>query len=211
MKHALPTNRGGIMEGLDARSRQRLDRYVALLAEWKGVTNLISDSAFREIWGRHIPDGLRLYELFPTKLQWLDIGSGAGLPAIVVSALIADRPEARVYCIESDGRKCAFLRNVARELRLPMKVLNTRAEAVKRGDLGPIEIVTAKAFASISHILKLADPFLAEGATIVLPRGEGSRSEIEELDRIRYESVIHHGPARDNGFFLEIRRGNSRS
>lgn len=196
-----------VKDSLAPKARLRLETYVDHLDRWRGVTNLISASAFQEIWSRHIADGVFLHGLFAGATKWLDFGSGAGLPAIVLGALLAETPGAQVHCVESDGRKCAFLRSVAREIDIPVKVHNIRAELVTRSLTGPIDVLTAKAFASVDRLLELGGRYLEDGSVMILPRGKTSRAEIEEVDPMRYETRVHDDPAGNGGFFLEIRRG----
>ena len=184
----------------------RLRRYVELLDKWRRVTSLISPAAFEVIWNRHILDSIYLQRCFPSKLKWLDLGSGAGLPSVVISILLAEEPFAQVHCVESDGRKCSFLRAVANDLSLPVKVHNVRAETLSSNDFGEIDVVTARAFSSMQRIWELSEKFVQSGATLALPRGESSRSEIVSAEASRYHVAVHDNPAANGGFFLEVRR-----
>ena len=88
--------------------------YVDLLARWRKTTNLISESTFASVWTRHIADSAQLLALAPGAIRWVDMGSGAGFPGLVIAIQLAGVPGAVVHCIESDQRKCAFLREAAR-------------------------------------------------------------------------------------------------
>ena len=92
----------------------RLAAYVDLLARWRKTTNLIAGSTFPSVWTRHIADSAQLLALAPTARRWIDMGSGAGFPGLVIAIQLADVPGAVVHCIESDQRKCAFLREAVR-------------------------------------------------------------------------------------------------
>ena len=94
--------------------QRRLIAYVELLDKWRNVTNLMSAASFDAIWTRHIEDCLQLSYLAPSALRWLDIGTGAGLPGLIIAIQLADIPGALIDCVESDARKCAFLRETAR-------------------------------------------------------------------------------------------------
>ena len=100
--------------GADSRMEARLDTYVDLLARWRKATNLISESAFSQVWARHIADSAQLLAFAPLARRWVDLGSGAGFPGMVIAIQLAEIEGAEVHCIESDQRKCAFLRAVAR-------------------------------------------------------------------------------------------------
>src|ERR1700753_1048142 len=91
--------------------------YVQLLARWAPVTNLVSRSEIGAFWSRHIENCASLTQMAPNALRWLDVGSGAGLPGIVVSIQLANAGAAGacVHLVESDTRKCVFLREIGRK------------------------------------------------------------------------------------------------
>lgn len=192
-----------VIDTLPEQSVARLRSYVALLDKWRRITNLISDRSFDEVWSRHIEDSIFLSKVCPTARRWLDIGSGAGFPSIVLGVILADHQDAQIHCVESDGRKCAFLRTVAAELCIPIKVHNARAESVTVRDTGRIDALTARAFSTIGHILALGEDYLSQGAIAVLPRGKTSVGEVESLDAKRYAISVNSGPG--GGAILTIR------
>jgi 16S rRNA (guanine527-N7)-methyltransferase len=175
-----------LVDGLPQVSIDRLHSYVRLLDRWRKVTNLVSERSFAEVWSRHIEDSIQLQLARPTALRWLDIGSGAGFPAVVIATLLAGRQGAEVHCVESDGRKCAFLRAVVEDLRIPVKVYNARAETVSIAQTGSVDAITARAFSSVDMILALTQDYLENGAVAVLPRGKTWPREVETLDPRRY-------------------------
>jgi len=191
------------LDTLPQSSVERLQNYVALLDKWRRITNLISDRSFDEVWSRHIEDSILVANACPTARRWLDIGSGAGFPGVVLGAILADQQDAKVHCVESDSRKCAFLRTVADELCIPIKVHNVRAEAITLTETGPIDALTARAFSTIDHILALGEDYLAKGAAAVLPRGKTYTREVETLDAKRYAIIVNPGPG--GGVILTIR------
>jgi 16S rRNA (guanine527-N7)-methyltransferase len=105
--------------------------------------------------------------------------------------------------VESDGRKCAFLRAAVRELEVPVRIHNIRAEALNRAKIDEIEVVTARAFSSMANILRLSSLFVAKGAVAVLPRSESSIAEVEELDSTRY--MVHIDAKRSDARGVIIR------
>src|SRR5579875_674638 len=164
---------------IDPRVTARLEAYVAMLDKWSFVTNLISPQAFQRIWSYHVPDGLQLKREYPNAQHWLDIGSGAGLPAAIIAAELADQVDAEVHCVERDGRKCTFLRSVATEVGLPLKVHHVDIESLDPESIGEIDVVTSRAFSSIPLLLRYCDPFLRRGAAAVFPRGQKYSEEIK--------------------------------
>jgi 16S rRNA (guanine527-N7)-methyltransferase len=198
--------RHGLRYDVPPKAVERLEIYITMLDRWRRVTNLISDAGFTDVWRRHIADGLFLQSIFEQSLRWLDIGSGAGFPSVVVASVLADVQNAEVHCVESDKRKCTFLREVADKLRLPIRVHNVRAELIAVADTGAIDVVTARAFSSASNILALTDEFLSQGALAALPRGKTWTREIETIDRERYRVSTRPVPDSDDGVVVVIEK-----
>ncbi|MGB7974783.1 MAG: 16S rRNA (guanine(527)-N(7))-methyltransferase RsmG [Roseiarcus sp.] len=161
-------------------TEDRLALFVELLDRWRRKTNLISNSTFPSVWTRHIADSAQLSALAPDAKRWVDMGSGAGFPGLVIAIQLADVPGAVVHCIESDGRKCAFLREAARTTGAAAQIHPVRVEAIAES-LGAVDAVTARAFAPLPLTLKLARPWMARGAVAVFPRGESAKDQIAAL------------------------------
>jgi 16S rRNA (guanine527-N7)-methyltransferase len=162
-------------------TEDRLAAFVDLLDRWRRKINLIADSTFPSVWTRHIADSAQLIALAPDARRWLDMGSGAGFPGLVIAIQLADLPGAMVHCIESDGRKCAFLREAARATGAAAEIHPMRVEAIAPESLGAVDAVTARAFAPLPLTLKLAKPWMERGAIAVFPRGESARDQIATL------------------------------
>ena len=162
-------------------TEDRLAAFVDLLDRWRRKINLIADSTFPSVWTRHIADSAQLIALAPDARRWLDMGSGAGFPGLVIAIQLADVPGAMVHCIESDGRKCAFLREAARATGAAAEIHPMRVEAIAPESLGAVDAVTARAFAPLPLTLKLAKPWMERGAIAVFPRGESARDQIATL------------------------------
>lgn len=189
---------------IDPPAHERLQRYVQLLDKWRRITNLISDDSFSDIWKRHILDAIHLQHQRPTARRWLDIGSGAGLPGVVIATLLTNDAGARVHCVEIDRRKCAFLREVASQLSLPLKVHNTLAEDMAQSVGVDVDVVTARAFSSLDRILRLTEPQLNNGAVAVLPRGRNAYDEVARLDPALYSFSVVPNPTPGDGVFVQI-------
>jgi len=155
--------------------------FVDLLDRWRHKTNLIADSTFARVWTRHIADSAQLIALAPEARRWLDMGSGAGFPGLVIAIQFAGVPGAIVHCVESNRRKCAFLSEAARATGAAAVIHAARVEAIEPKSLGPVDAVTARAFAPLPLALKLARPWLERGAVAVFPRGESARDQIAAL------------------------------
>ena len=128
---------------------ERLERYVELLLKWQRALNLIGQNTTRNIWRRHILDSGQLMAHLPTTSgPVVDIGSGAGLPGMVLA--IMGVPQ--VHLIESDSRKCAFLHEASRLTETAVQIHNSRVETAK---IGPAAIVTARAVAPLKRLIEL--------------------------------------------------------
>ena len=165
---------------LDAVMEERLAAYVGLVRKWQPVKNLVAPSTLPDIWRRHVADGAQAFAALPSARRWLDIGSGAGFPGLVTAILLAGVEGGSVTLVESNGRKAAFLQAVARELKLPAKIVSDRIESLPER-LSPIEnrfdAVSARALASLDRLLDYAEPWLSAGATGVFHKGQDFAAE----------------------------------
>lgn len=187
---------------LSPAAQARLSAYVALLEKWQPVKNLVAPSTLADVWRRHVADSAQAVAAAPDVRRWLDLGSGAGFPGLVTAALLADEAGAEVTLIESNGRKAAFLRTVARELALPATVISERIESLaQRIGTGPgvVEAVSARALAPLPRLLELAAPWLTAGAIGVFHKGQDFVSECAVatqswmFDLVEHQSVIEGG------------------
>jgi 16S rRNA (guanine527-N7)-methyltransferase len=106
-------------------THERLIAYCHQIEKWNKTINLVSKSSVDQIWQRHLLDSAQIYRFGAPVGLWLDIGSGGGLPGVVMSILGAD-----VVLVESDQRKATFLRETARVLGLKLRVVNDRVESI---------------------------------------------------------------------------------
>ncbi|MDX2157820.1 MAG: 16S rRNA (guanine(527)-N(7))-methyltransferase RsmG [Hyphomicrobiaceae bacterium] len=170
----------------------RLEVYATTLALWQKRINLVAPATLNDVWHRHIADSAQLLKLAPADARtWIDLGSGAGFPGLVVAILLADDParELRVTLVESDQRKCAFLAEVVRKAGLgpglSVDILCARIEAAAtRARLATGDVVSARALAPLGRLLELASPLLGSGSTGLFPKGRSAESEIEEAKRV---------------------------
>ncbi len=134
---------------------RKLDILVDELGRWQTIKNLVGPGTLAEVWTRHIADSLQLLAIEPQALRWADLGSGAGFPGLVLAIALAERAGAHVHLVESNSRKCAFLRHVARLAGAPATIHEARIEAVVSGLAGAVEIVTARALAPLARTRRL--------------------------------------------------------
>ena len=184
---------------------EALDRFVALVGKWQTAENLISPNSLPEIWRRHVADSAQLVGLFPEVSRWLDLGSGGGFPGIVVAALMLGRPDGHVDLVESNTRKCAFLRQAIRETGVPARVREGRIEDVIADWREPVGMITARALAPLDRLLGLADPLLAGGGRAAFHKGQDFEREIAEASRSwSIDLVKHKSRIDEKGVILEI-------
>src|SRR5579872_1326838 len=156
----------------------RLTVYAALLRKWKMTINLVASSTLPYIWTRHFADSLQVQAALPQARVWADLGSGAGFPGLVTAIRLADEPGAKVHLIESDQRKCAFLREVSRETQAPAVVHQGRIEEVLPSIKEKIDAVSARALAPLPQLIGYAAEALDKGAVGVFLKGEHADDEL---------------------------------
>ena len=156
-------------------SRETLDRlkiYADLLVKWQAKINLVGPATIPDLWRRHMLDSAQLAAHLPEG-PILDLGSGAGFPGLVL-AILRGGP---VHLVESDVRKCAFLREAARVTGADVVIHNSRIESLEKF---PISAITARALAPLSKLLEWADSFLEEGVQCLFLKGRACEEELTE-------------------------------
>ena len=194
--------------GLTNVSREtvgRLTVFVAELTKWQRVKNLVGPTALDEIWTRHVADSAELVRVAPAAHRWLDLGSGAGFPGIVLAILLADPEGARVELVESNTGKCAFLREMVRELGIPARVNNERIEDFVADWPEPMDAISARALAPMPHLVGWLAPLLDKGAVAFLHKGLEFESEWAATpDRARFDLVQHRSRI-GSGVIVELK------
>jgi 16S rRNA (guanine527-N7)-methyltransferase len=156
----------------------RLDRFVDLLLQWQASTNLVAASTLPQLWTRHIADSLQLLPLSPDARHWVDLGSGGGFPGLVIACALAGAPGATVHLVESNLKKAAFLREAVRITGAPAKVHAMRIEDFVDRFAEPVEIVTARALATLEKLIESAYPLLKRGAQALFLKGRDVEVEL---------------------------------
>lgn len=155
----------------------RLETHARLLGEWSERMNLVGPRELEAFWSRHALDSAQVVALAPDAARWVDLGSGAGFPGLVIAAFLAERPGASMHLVESTGKKAAFLRAVAEAAGLPVKVFNERIEVFGAGQ-GPYDVVTARALAPLPRLIPYAKPILDRGAIGLFHKGADLDAEL---------------------------------
>ena len=161
---------------------ERLRLYADLLRVWNPSAGLVAKSTLPELWTRHFLDSAQLLKAAPnSEVRWIDLGTGGGLPGLVLAILcIEHRPSDEFVLVESNSRKCEFLKTVCRETGVRVKILHDRAE---RLEPQAADVATARALSSLSQLLFFASRHLVEGGMALFLKGSGRQSEIEEAKR----------------------------
>jgi 16S rRNA (guanine527-N7)-methyltransferase len=159
----------------------RLDRFVELLLRWQGTTNLIASSTIAHLWTRHVADSLQLLDLAPAARVWVDVGSGAGFPGLMIACALASKSGAMVHLVESNAKKAAFLREAQRVTGAPATVHGERIEDFAARFRGRAEIISARAVAPLKSLLDQCFPLLGKSdATGLFPKGQNAELELAE-------------------------------
>jgi len=199
------TRYGDIPEGsalLDDVSRETRDDLalvVEALGQWQRAKNLVGPKTLDEVWTRHVADSLQLFHLEPRARRWLDLGSGAGFPGLVIAIMLKSRSgpvsqdatpddasgdmagnQYGVHCVESNARKCAFIRHAARITGAPVVVHHARIEDIIAEFVGQVDVVTARALAPLPKLLAWTSPLLKTGVTGLFPKGDQVEAELTE-------------------------------
>lgn len=181
---------------------ERLNLYESLLRVWQKRINLVANATLEELWGRHFFDSAQLLPLIPAEARsFVDLGSGGGFPGLVLAIMMADLDRSgersdggvaagaanvrservrRVVLVESDQRKGAFLREVARQCGVAVEILSARIENPEtQVRLGQVDCVTARALAPLDRLLGLAAPLFGERTVGLFLKGQSATAEVE--------------------------------
>lgn len=162
----------------DAAAATRLEVLVALLAEENERQNLVSSASLAEVWRRHIADSAQLLAHVPRETcgPWLDLGTGAGFPGLVVAAL---RPECEVLLVESRKRRVEWLERARIAMGLTcVTVIGSRLELV---ETRKVRTISARAFAPLPRLVDLSARFSTAETVWLLPKGRSAQQELDEL------------------------------
>ncbi len=162
---------------------ERLDGLIDRLLAAQHTMNLIAASTVPQVWTRHVADSLQLLALAPDARRWVDLGSGAGFPGLVIAAVLADAPGAAVHLVESTRKKATFLADTAAALNLPVTVHPERIEDFAVANRVSFDVVTARAVAPLPKLLGYAIPLLKRGTVGLFPKGQDVEAELTEASR----------------------------
>lgn len=180
-----------------------LERYRSYLIDWNQRMNLVGPATLDVFWSRHAWDSAQILPLAPEAKTWADLGTGAGLPGIVLAILRKGDPSFHVHLVDSLAKRCRFLTEVVTALDLPATVYNSRAEDLSL----PVDIVTARACAPLSRLFGYAQPYLKRGAIALFLKGQDVASELEEATKSwTFEADVLPSLSDARGRIVRVRR-----
>lgn len=186
---------------MNASREAKLARYGELVRRWNPRINLIARNTVEDLETRHIRDSLQLDDLVPpVSGTWLDIGSGGGLPGLILATC---RPQTAFRLVDSDSRKVAFLQTVIRELSLP----NCVAEAARIENLAPAEALSlsARALAPLDRLMPYLARHLAPEGTAWLMKGRNWQTELASAGSSWcFELQVHPSKTEEGAAILQI-------
>lgn len=166
---------------------ERLREYQRLVVAENSLQNLVSRGTIDGFWPRHVLDSAQLVRFEPRPgARWIDLGSGAGLPGVVIACLI----EGPVTLVEPRALRADFLRRVVESLGLSAEVIQSRAESVA----GRFDVVTARAVAPLAKLLHLSQSFSTTNTLHLFLKGKSARIELAEARR-EWQGEFHVEPS----------------
>jgi 16S rRNA (guanine527-N7)-methyltransferase len=158
----------------DAQGFARLHAFIGMLEAENRQQNLISSASLDSVWQRHIADSLQLLLHVPRETgAWLDLGSGAGMPGLVLAIA---RPDLPMHLVESRKKRVTWLESVAAHFELAnCRVHGSRLESVESAPMG---VICARAFAPLEKLLSLSARFSTHDTVWLLPKGRSAAQEL---------------------------------
>jgi 16S rRNA (guanine527-N7)-methyltransferase len=192
-------------QDVSRETRQRIEIFINLLVKWNARMNLVGSGEMARLRERHIADSLQLLRFIPPAARsFLDIGSGAGFPGLILAMALQDRDGAKFTLIESNGKKCAFLREAARVAHIQVQVLNRRIETFEPGEL-MVDVLSARALAPVDKLVQFARPFLGINSRCLFLKGQYVDEELTKASKCwNIKSEIHSSQTDPSGKILVI-------
>lgn len=170
------------------REMVQLERFAKLLLAEAQQQSLIARSTFDRVWSRHIVDSAQLVVMAPAEGLWLDVGSGGGLPGIVV-AILRDTP---LVMVEPRRKRADFLRAAISELGCGQA--EVAQQSIQNHDGAAPAVVSARAVASLSEIFDWTKPIVSRETLYLLPRGQNAAEDLE-IARGAWHGRFHVEPS----------------
>ena len=174
--------------------KENFEKYIEKLVKWQKAINLISPKTIPNLWERHFLDSLYLYDFVKEKQNIFDIGSGAGFPGMVLSVAGIKN----ITFIESDERKCFFLKEIKKDYSLNCEILNDRVENINK----KANTIIGRAFAPLDRFLNLCENLISKDTEIFLLKGININEEINiTKNNWNFDYSLYK---KQNGFIIKI-------
>ena len=156
-----------------------LCEYEAMLSKWNSKINLISKNTFTDIWNRHFLDSGQIIKYVDaSRKRWVDLGSGAGFPGLVVALLLRDRKiDCEVILVEKSTKKVFFLNEIIRKFDLNVKVINNDIRTI---DPLKADVITARAFSELNNLIQIAHIHGRDSGICLFLKGENYLVELDK-------------------------------
>ena len=160
----------------DPAAMENVEEFISLLAAENMRQNLISTKSLEFVWQRHIADSLQLFAHVSREASpWMDLGSGAGMPGLVLAIA---RPDLKIHLVESRKKRVVWLESVVSHFGLAnCHVHGSRLEGV---ETAPMQVICARAFAPLEKLLNLSARFSTQQTVWLLPKGRSAGQELAE-------------------------------
>ena len=182
----------------------RIAAYRTLLDKWNKAINIVSPKTLPESWERHFIDSAQISQYIPQNIKtYADLGCGGGFPGLVIAMM---RPEIDIHLVESDERKCQFMRTVSRETSLNNVTIHTQRIESAINDISP-EFITARALASLEALFDYIYPWIEQNPNIQMAfmKGQKASEEIADAEkRYNFDVQQHKSITDDSASILTI-------
>ncbi len=195
------TNLSGVL--VSRETLERLRDFEELFKHWNKSINLAAPSTLADFWKRHVLDSIQIWRYRQGAKNWLDLGSGGGLPGVIIG-ILAVGEDLHVTLVESNNKKAAFLRTCVSRYGLPVDVLTKRIENVDTKNT--VDVISARALADLNMLLTMSSRCLGPGAGRALyHKGRDYAAEIVEArDRWAFDLIEHQSVVDPMSRILEI-------
>lgn len=188
----------------------QFDVYASLLQRWQSHHNLVGASTVADLWRRHFLDSLQLAAFAPeapaSDRSWVDMGAGAGFPGLALAIYFRHTSGFRMYLVESNAKKCSFLREAIRLTGAPATPVEARLERLSPADFaGPVAVISARALAPLPRLFELAGAISSPQTKYLLLKGQDVDNELTHAAKCwNMRSIKHQSRADPAGYVLEI-------
>ena len=196
--------------GVSRETLDRLQSYRDLLLHWNQRINLVGPATLDHFWARHALDSAQiLMQARRGDRRWVDFGSGAGFPGLVIAALVGANGGHTVTLIEASVKRCAFLREAARTLGVEVEIISEKIEAVLPRT---VDVVTARAFTSLDGLLSYAQSWMGPDSQALFLKGQDVSTELEQAStNWAFEHMVVPSVSDRRGCVLKIQNVQKRA